>query len=1474
MPLFNAGGRAGHGRPEERANQGCDSQKRLPGRPTSRASDLGPLFALALWFTLPAVAHAGPPTPNILFIIMDDVGIDQMRTFGYGGQTPPSTPTLQQIADEGVRFTNAWSMPACSTTRALLFTGRFPLRTNVFGAQGPDDLANSHVSPFEVTVPKLLKLRGYRSALFGKFHLGVQWNNPYGLAMPSALGWDYYAGWLDETGDPPSIDTTAGGVAPEGTWSCGFVPGSADRSPTNPNQFGADTGACYAADNSCRAMSTSGGIPPGRTCRDSGGIFDPGKTCQSPRPSNIDFSRMSGHYVSPYMINRGDGSVKSVPPTDIRARTFRGSVPVDDAIAWIASQPPDTPWMATVSFSSAHTPLMQPPPALLASGAAATSGLNCTDAVAERVLMNQLVEAIDTELERLLVATGIATRNAQGRLVYHPETSDTMVIVVGDNGSFGTTVKLPFDPSRSKGTAYQTGVWVPLVVAGPLVKQPNRSVGHMVNLVDLYQLFGEIAGIDVPASVPRPIDSTAMLPYLANPAQASIRDWNFTQVGPNLHANGAINGPCVFPGSCSQIPVSKSVCEDNGGVWWGQGSDIPGLPPEGLKLCCDVNVWIAQHPEAGLTPVSIQPLSAVGIRNARYKIVRNSTQLNDAAYTACVPTTSDEFYEIDEAVPNPRLDRADLDLKTLPSLTPDQQANYDALSAQLARILNSQTSCPGDGNLDGRVDQRDIEDWSVFAGLAQGKSSWYDINLDGLTDRSDLAIIQDNLGTDCRADCRGCAGSPPASGWVCVRGAWVPPGDPLAAVCVAPAVGRITVSPGTLRFAATKAGVTGDLSAVTSPQTVTIDMTGGTTAWTVTANQPWVQITKGAGSGSGQFAVGIVNPGNVLGASTTTTATVTILPTSPGWSAAAVAIKLSVDLTGGGAPPFGQIDTPAQLAGGLVGSIGVTGWALDDVGVAGVKIYRTCFGFDDPVGCQSLFGHAVVFVGDAVFVQGVRPDVEAAYPGYPASQRAGWGYLMLTNTLPHVPHGQLYGGQGPITIYAVATDVEGRTSLLGRSVADATPTSVTFDNDHIAKPFGAIDTPQQGEVIDGTRVNFGWVLTPDSNTLPDGSDILVPPSGSTIRVFVDGTAIGTVTYNQCRGTVGNPVPGGTFCDDDVSNAFGTQPPSAVLAARTSNPTRHRNLDAGRGAIGSFVFDTQALANGIHSIAWSVTDSAGRTEGIGSRYFSVLNSGAADGVRQPRASALDRLKGTSAPQARALARSVPASSDATMVVRGRVGFDLRTPYVVIEPDDTGIRHVQVAGLDRLELDLGPVDAGALVAGEAVRDLPPGARLEPETGTFTWAPGPGVFGSYRLVFLRGEEQVPFDVRIAAVRSVGPGEAAIRMNLDAPWLGQEVSGPFDVGGWALDPAAWTGHGIGAIHVWAQRTDAPGVAPQFLGVAELGGARPDIAAAYGPQFDRTGFGVRVERLEPGQYEITAYAWNVRTQRWEDARSAHVTAR
>jgi len=564
----------------------------------------------------------------------------------------------------------------------------------------------------------------------------------------------------------------------------------------------------------------------------------------------------------------------------------------------------------------------------------------------------------------------------------------------------------------------------------------------------------------------------------------------------------------------------------------------------------------------------------------------------------------------------------------------------------------------------------------------------------------------------------------------------------------------VSATPSALRFGASKAGANGDLIAVTGAQTVTVGFTGASSAWTASASQLWVQLKNASGTGAGQFTVEIINPGNVLGGATSLTATVTITPTTAGLTATTVSVALTIDQTNGSATagPFGQIDTPAQNASGVVGAIGVSGWALDDVGVASVKIYRNCLAFENQQNCQMIGGNNVVYVGDAAFVAGARPDVEAAFPDYPQAYRAGWGHLLLTNMLPHVTNHLMYGGQGTLTFYAFATDVEGNVTLLGRQAIppDHTPTTITLANDTLAKPFGAIDTPSQGQTVRGILPNFGWALTPD-----DGTGIEIPTNGSTMAVFIDGVAVANVSYNQCRGDVGNPVHAGLYCNDDVASIFGNATPQATFTTRTTNPTMYRNLDIGRGAIGAYVFDTTTLANGVHTIAWGVTDSAGRPEGIGSRFFTVLNSSSdtsATGNPVVRLSARrDQGAGIrgSAPRP-----PIPDPHGANAgehpyrpagAVRARTGFDLQTPYDEIETNGAGIRRVQIPELGRLELYLGPVDIGYLVANGTLRDLPEGSHLDTTTGLFTWMPGPGYLGTYRLTFVRAGRQVQVEVTV---------------------------------------------------------------------------------------------------------------------------------
>lgn len=728
------------------------------------------------------VANAAPAEsgkPNILFVMMDDVGIDQMTSFGYGGVNPPKMPNMDAVAQSGIRFRNTWAQPECSPARASFFVGRYPTRTHIYQALGPNDLANAQLSPYETAIPKLLRKAGYESAMFGKFHLAGPENNQADITTPALFGWDYFYGWIG--GLPESVDLQAGGVVPGGTSNqCGFVPGVTAVD-------GAATGACHFPDNSCTQMIKNAPEQDvaGLQCLAAGGILVPGASCADPKPAGLDFSRYNGYYVSPLVILE-QGQAEKVLPRDPRARGYRTTIETDAAIDWINSRTPGKPWMATVSYTSAHTPWQQPPgalmPGLVGGGAdeyvnaEIFNNLTCTSdgtppaMLRMQELQNRMTQALDTEFGRLLVETGIATWNPDGSLNYEPEASNTLIVIIGDNGSLGIAVKAPFDPTRAKGTAYQTGVWVPLIVAGRGVAEPDRDVEHMVNGVDLFELFGELAGIDVRQELPvsRPVDSVGIQAYLKNPAQPALRQTNFAISGLNQQADGGRNGPCVVPtvgggGTCMQIATSKSVCGDNSGFWWGEGHE--DLAPwdgdnaiDSYDTCAQVNqVRYGNNNAAQM--YTIMPDQSVAVRETRYKLVRNTFKRFDPA-KGIHDEVEYEFYEVDQAKGTPLLDengmsKINLDGTPMPGWTLADDLAYKDLKDRLDRLMLSAVVCEGDGNIDGVVNQADLDNWNRIHS-SWGKSSVYDFAgatpgslPDGYTNGPDQDVVSLQLGKTC-----------------------------------------------------------------------------------------------------------------------------------------------------------------------------------------------------------------------------------------------------------------------------------------------------------------------------------------------------------------------------------------------------------------------------------------------------------------------------------------------------------------------------------------------------------------------------------------------------------------------------------------------------------------------------------------------------------------------------------------------------
>ncbi|MCK4699371.1 MAG: sulfatase-like hydrolase/transferase, partial [Bacteroidales bacterium] len=123
--------------------------------------------------------------PNIVLIFTDDQGYGDVGVYGATGFT---TPHLDQLAAEGMRFTHFYSAQAvCSASRAALMTGCYPNRIGIHGALMP--WSKNGISEQEVTIAELLKEKGYATAIYGKWHLGH-----HEKFLPLQHGFDEYVG--------------------------------------------------------------------------------------------------------------------------------------------------------------------------------------------------------------------------------------------------------------------------------------------------------------------------------------------------------------------------------------------------------------------------------------------------------------------------------------------------------------------------------------------------------------------------------------------------------------------------------------------------------------------------------------------------------------------------------------------------------------------------------------------------------------------------------------------------------------------------------------------------------------------------------------------------------------------------------------------------------------------------------------------------------------------------------------------------------------------------------------------------------------------------------------------------------------------------------------------------------------------------------------------------------------------------------
>ncbi|MBN2319058.1 MAG: sulfatase-like hydrolase/transferase [Acidobacteria bacterium] len=465
----------------------------------------------------PATPGDGPSQhPNILLIISDDIGFDAttdmypgiidnlVKQYGPSGRNhpdykmidgrPASTPTLNALAQGGMKFTHAWVNTFCSPTRTSILTGLYSVKTGVLDYIGY--LSHSHHS----FVRDLKEKGGYSTAAFGKWHIAGLGQYP-GM-KPKEAGFDLFLGNLH------------GGVQTYYQWDY-HIQDSTDP----PDQY---------------------------------------RTEKAP--------------------------VRSLP--GIAPTTFAPVVKTADAIKWITEQEtknPDKPWFAWFAFNLSHiTGQQQPNPMVIPNadtmdevsrkemegciGPDGEFGSANVGSCSSEALMRAMTNTMDTMTGRLIETVDKLDKN-------------TYVIYIGDNGTWMFGENREFIDNlyitrrgRSKGTAYESGVRVSMAVRGPGIKAGSQS-DALVNGVDLFSTILELAGLDVPETVPNrtgdgteDLDSVSLIPILFKGA-AALRDPDkdymlaetinpVSTVKPNLKQAGARNA--TYKLICDENPETAS----------------------------------------------------------------------------------------------------------------------------------------------------------------------------------------------------------------------------------------------------------------------------------------------------------------------------------------------------------------------------------------------------------------------------------------------------------------------------------------------------------------------------------------------------------------------------------------------------------------------------------------------------------------------------------------------------------------------------------------------------------------------------------------------------------------------------------------------------------------------------------------------------------------------------------------------------
>jgi arylsulfatase B len=240
-------------------------------------------------------------------------------------------------------------------------------------------------------------------------------------------------------------------------------------------------------------------------------------------PINMGFNYYAGSLIGALNVDNSRNNytkwTKTINTTSLAetvstSSTYATTDTATEALNWITARGTN-PWLAWVAFNAPHTPNHKPNNSLHSYDS--LSGTSSDIRNNPRPYFEAMCEALDTEIGRLVNGISADVK------------AKTLIIFIGDNGTYSQVKNSGY--RSSKGSLYEGGIRVPLILSGADVVSPGRNVSTVVSHVDVYSTVLRSLGID-PATVSNgaTIDSVSMRPYITSSTASAQRTWTFTEL--------------------------------------------------------------------------------------------------------------------------------------------------------------------------------------------------------------------------------------------------------------------------------------------------------------------------------------------------------------------------------------------------------------------------------------------------------------------------------------------------------------------------------------------------------------------------------------------------------------------------------------------------------------------------------------------------------------------------------------------------------------------------------------------------------------------------------------------------------------------------------------------------------------------------------------------------------------------------------